>query len=379
MAVGPDVLGGFLDKHHLPKNRRPKFESTLKIIDLNNVPLVSGSSYVKWYIPFSAAAEHRGRTPKSDIKDHKVVWDYERTFQVRLTIDKNNMLQGSDIQFEVIQEYNYGARGERITLGILKLNLAEYVEVGDGEGEEGTSRRYLMRDSRINSTLKACIIYTIAITMKQLDGDRSFIAQRPPLKTAPVFGGIAGIAAVEQGDHEDSSYITSLASKSREIGETQDMYRRTLAASWAAQAGELPADECIENIFAGGDGWRDNDKNAIGGKTPHPAQGKHRQDFGDENDSGWLSDVENVGRKSQEQRRAKGGVGKGRLGGQGHVRGMGENGSMGDARGRGAHQRRDGVNGGGGRRNSGLYKISHEVDELEAREDLRCWSLPLGG
>lgn len=33
------------------------------------------------------------------------------------------------------------------------------------------------------------------------------------------------------------------------------MYRRTLAASWAAQPGEPRADECIEDIFAGGDGW----------------------------------------------------------------------------------------------------------------------------
>ena len=88
-----------------------------------------------------------------------MVWDYERMFQVRLTIDKNNMLQGPDIQFEVIQEYYSGARGERITLGTLKLNLAEYVEGADGEGEEGISRRYLMRDSKINSTLKVCMIF----------------------------------------------------------------------------------------------------------------------------------------------------------------------------------------------------------------------------
>lgn len=121
---------------------------------------------MKWYISFSTAAEHRGRTPKSAIKDHKVVWDYERTFQVRLTIDKNNMLQGPDIQFEVIQEYYSGSRGERITLGILKLNLSEYVEGGDGEGEEGISRRYLMRDSKINSTLKVCIVWpTYAYTL----------------------------------------------------------------------------------------------------------------------------------------------------------------------------------------------------------------------
>jgi len=41
----------------------------------------------------------------------------------------------------------------------------------------------------------------------------------------------------------------------RDIGEMQDMYRRTLAASYSSQIHELPADECIEDIFSGGDGW----------------------------------------------------------------------------------------------------------------------------
>lgn len=50
--------------------------------------------------------------------------------------------------------------------------------------------------------------------------------------------------------------ISSLNSKNRESnGSTQDVYRRTLAASWQLQAGELQADECIEDIFSGGDGW----------------------------------------------------------------------------------------------------------------------------
>ena len=60
--------------------------------------------------------------------------------------------------------------------------------------------------------------------------------------------------------------MPSMSKKTRELGKLQDMYRRTLAASWAAQAGELPADKCIEDIFAGGDGWgsqADNDH------TPH--------------------------------------------------------------------------------------------------------------
>ena len=79
------------------------------------------------------------------------------------------MLHESEIQFEVLQEYSPGARAERIVLGHVKLNLAEYCangsderdDVGDGEGlrdddggGKGVVRRYLMRESKINSTLK---------------------------------------------------------------------------------------------------------------------------------------------------------------------------------------------------------------------------------
>ena len=48
---------------------------------------------------------------------------------------------------------------------------------------------------------------------------------------------------------------SSMSSKTREHREFQDMYRRNLTAHWTAQPGEPRADECIENIFAGGDGW----------------------------------------------------------------------------------------------------------------------------
>lgn len=77
---------------------------------------------------------------------------------VRLTIDKASMLQESYIQFEVIQEYGGGGKGERVALGHIRLNLAEYVEASEhdvGEPDDrGVTRRYLMQDSKINSTLK---------------------------------------------------------------------------------------------------------------------------------------------------------------------------------------------------------------------------------
>lgn len=109
-------------------------------------------------------------------------------------MDKQNMLQECLIQFEVVQEYNPNARGEKITLGHVSLNLSEYVELQDQDGEDGVTRRYLMQESKINSTLK------IGISMKQLDGERNFIA--PALKTALVFSGITGIMDLEQTEDD---------------------------------------------------------------------------------------------------------------------------------------------------------------------------------
>jgi hypothetical protein len=110
------------------------------------------------------------------------------------------MLQESALELEVVQEYAGAGRGERITLGNVKLNLAEYVEQSDlgpsDDDDPGVTRRYLMKDSKINSTLK------IGIYMRQTEGDKNYIA--PALKTAQVFSGIAGIMAGEQAELEDN-------------------------------------------------------------------------------------------------------------------------------------------------------------------------------
>ncbi|KAK1590859.1 N-terminal C2 in EEIG1 and EHBP1 proteins-domain-containing protein [Colletotrichum navitas] len=284
--------GGFLPT--VNKNRKPKFELHLKIYDLNNVPLVSGTSIVKWHLSHSIHAEHRGRTPKCPISNHKVEYNYSKTVShIRISIDKNNNLTECPIEFEVLQEFPGTGREEKISLGIVKLNLSEYVEESDGLAREsvsfdrshsrkrssGTSqsplsprapitddpdvvdgivRRYLMQESKINSTLK------IGILMLQLDGDKNYSA--PPLRTAPVFGGIAGIVAGESVEQDDAGQLPTMA-KSRDASEVQDMYRRALAASWSCQPDELSADQCIEDIFSGGDGWRTGRQGRTGKKT----------------------------------------------------------------------------------------------------------------
>ncbi|ORY02258.1 N-terminal C2 in EEIG1 and EHBP1 proteins-domain-containing protein [Clohesyomyces aquaticus] len=339
----------------VPKNRRPKFELHLKIIDLNNVPLVSGSSIIKWHLPHSTAAEHRGRTEKRTIKDHKVAYDYSIKLPLRLTVDKNGMLQESWIIFEVLQEYSAGGRGERITLGNVKLNLAEYVEQSElsgAEGEEvGVTRRYLMQESKINSTLK------ISIYMKQTEGDKNYIA--PPLKTAQVFSGIAGIVSGEQVDAEDTGAIPTLNTKSRETGELQDMYRRTLAAYWSAQPGELKADECIEDIFAGGDGWGDREK-------PYDSQ-KRGPKFvtGDSSASTSDSDLRpkrgSIHRASHETLRPGDVMNSpgGARGGRGSLEQQ-------------AHKMKAEVEG-----RKSRHRTGREVDEFDIREDLCSWRMPV--
>jgi hypothetical protein len=105
-------------------------------------------------LPHSTAAEHQGRTEKCTIKEHKVQYNYAAHIPIRLTIDKTGMLQETFIHFEVLHEVTSTEKGERIALGNIKLNLAEYVWASEQEGEEAVSRRYVMQESKINSTLK---------------------------------------------------------------------------------------------------------------------------------------------------------------------------------------------------------------------------------
>lgn len=302
-----------MDCHFLWSGRSPiAHTNAFQISDLNNVPLVSGVSIIKWYLPHSIHGEHRGRTQKCPILNHRVEYNYSKVVPVRIGIDRNNNLNECPIEFEVTQEFSAGGlasvagRDEKIVLGLVRLNLSEYVEESEGILRDGVTgnaptlaspiqkpathhrkrsslsttaspgteasprssrdeerpasdvldgvvRRYLMHDSKINSTLR------ISILMVQVDGDRTYVA--PPPKSAPMFGGIAGFMAGDTFEPVDTGATTpghppsSFSGKSRDIFEVQDVYRRALAASWASQPGELPADQCIENIFEGGEGF----------------------------------------------------------------------------------------------------------------------------
>jgi hypothetical protein len=139
----------------VPKNRKPRFTLTFRFIDLNNIPYVSGGVLLKWHLPSSTGDHSDHRTAKVPIKDHRAVFDFERSTSVRMVVDKNGVLQECFMHVEVIHEVPTGGKEDRSLLGGVRINLAEYVEA-TRLGNEGVERRHLLMDSKINSTLKVC-------------------------------------------------------------------------------------------------------------------------------------------------------------------------------------------------------------------------------
>ena len=185
----------------------------------------------------------------------------------------------------------------------------------------------------------------------------------PPLKSAMVFGGIAGVVSSEQGDPVDLGRLPSLSSQSTEVSDLQDMYRRTLAASWNSNSDDLPADKLIEELFSGRVSWHNDvqdsksTKAADQGLSPHSAGGakpnvsSHRLSPG----------FERRGKSSSSNQFPNDGRLPGFPAGAGHSR---KNASM-------DNQFYDNTK-------PGVWKsrnTDYELSEFDIREDLRSWEI----
>ena len=195
--------------------------------------------------------------------------------------------------------------------------------------------------------------------MKQTEGDRNF--QAPVLRKAPVFDGIAGIITAESGDTDDGNNIPSMSHKARESGKLQDMYRRTLAASWAAQFGELPADQCIEDIFAGGDGWgpehSNSNGNRLGGSTEEDESDMDgRTVRGHKRHTSGSHDTLKPNYRPRNNNKSDSTTGA--VSGRGSIA---------------QHVRADQSS------KKDMQRPDHEIDEFTAREDLRSWQISAPG
>ncbi|KAJ1301108.1 hypothetical protein OPQ81_003524 [Rhizoctonia solani] len=123
----------------------------------------------------------RGRTPTVPIADHTVRWDELVEMAVPMGISKDTRgLMPADLKLTIEQvPQSHELVKPRAALGIVRLNLAEYA------GKGPVTRRYLLRESKTNATLK------LTIEVKWLSGEQDYVA--PQLQKAQIMEGVAGL------------------------------------------------------------------------------------------------------------------------------------------------------------------------------------------
>lgn len=163
----------------------------------------------------------------------------------------------------------------------------------------------------------------------------------------------------------DAGRVASINSKSRETGDLQDTYRRTLAATWSCRDDELPPDELVETLFAGGTGI----------EAPIAAPPYTRFQVDDYDESGSLSDTES--RRTVQDARLSPGFDKRPISSSSTT-------SLNDSRGsdtliassgKGSIQQQ--VYNGNREKTRRGNRHTREVSEFDVREDLKSWQVSL--
>lgn len=220
-------------------SHRPKFAVVILINQLLNVPLVSGNCWVRWYVKDSPKPDARGRTPHVAVREHRAQWDHEIKFQSRVSIGRSNVLKELLVVFDVMWDQN---GTDKLLLGKVEVNLSEYVG-----GTEPKATKYLLKSSKINGAL------SLTIDIKQVSGSKNYTV--PPMTSSAVFGDITGVM-METKDSTGDNAANIL----------DELHHKQFAVSWNKHDYELDPKSCIENIFAGGTGFKKSN-----GDNPRPA------------------------------------------------------------------------------------------------------------
>ena len=195
---------------------------------------------------------------------------------------------------------------------------------------------------------------------------RLLMVSRPPLKSSPmVFGGIAGVVSAEQAEADELGHMPSISTKSNEVADMQDIYRRTLAASWNSRVGDTPADSLIESLFSGTS------------TLPGNAHGSHFGGLADEDnevfyhdaDSGRMSSTDRLSPAFEKQRKSSPSSSFRSEDGALNFPSAASRNTK-----RGSIQQRlfDKASKGNGFKSR---SPSHEISEFDVRDDLRSWEV----
>ncbi|KAF8056290.1 hypothetical protein FPV67DRAFT_1678223 [Lyophyllum atratum] len=98
----------------------------------------------------NATTPARGETPFVKLKEHNVTWEHTLSLLVRMDVDRDpqSTLMTCPANLTIVQRDSANPDARPTRLGVVNLDLAQYACKGE------VSRRYLLRESKTNATLK---------------------------------------------------------------------------------------------------------------------------------------------------------------------------------------------------------------------------------
>ncbi|THH28717.1 hypothetical protein EUX98_g5472 [Antrodiella citrinella] len=149
---------------------------------LSAAPTITKATFAHMSGGSQLQTESRGTTEWAKLQNYTVTWDCKVSVVVQMDVHREtNDLLPSELKLVVMQRVIHGdpdsPRHPR--MGALYLNLAEYANAG------AVTRRYLLRDSKTNATLK------LAIELEHIAGTKHYIP--PPLPRGEILAEVSGL------------------------------------------------------------------------------------------------------------------------------------------------------------------------------------------
>ncbi|KAK0205591.1 N-terminal C2 in EEIG1 and EHBP1 proteins-domain-containing protein, partial [Desarmillaria ectypa] len=147
----------------------------------------SSHSHSSSSTPPSFRPAARGQTPFLPLTEHSVTWSQSLSVYIKIPLSRDrenpDALMPNPAKFVVIQRVISGDPDapQNPRLGAVYLDLSEYADPSLGE----VTRRYLLRESKTNATLK------LSIQLTHVGGEKAFVA--PSLPKGEILNGVASL------------------------------------------------------------------------------------------------------------------------------------------------------------------------------------------
>nr|GAT51152.1 predicted protein [Mycena chlorophos] len=138
----------------------------------------------------ATASTARGQTPWQPLREHSVTWDHQLSVLVQMSIDRgSHELLPHPFKVTILQRVVAGDPNapRKPRFGAVDIDLAEYTDsvplLGPSKGV--VNRRYLLRDSKTNATLR------LSIRVEPVGTPPPFVA--PPLPHGEILAGVSSL------------------------------------------------------------------------------------------------------------------------------------------------------------------------------------------